>query len=216
MDSSHMLKGVASFIVATLFGVKHFVRYVLMNLKNEGGATMMELFKDYPWIVLVVGFLIFIMKTIHFIMDHVTKTDVENSVSYQGKEKVQFFIFIISIFYVQFFLGQLAVGEREESIALSLVVALLVAFNKTLITVGVLSIVILLVKGYFFLIYDLEYYLTDGSEEWLILKVTKEGRVILKREDTYKILGNIEELYGKSIVQKEVRRINEWRQKKHK
>jgi len=177
---------------------------------------MMELFKDYPWIVLVVGFLIFIMKTIHFIMDHVTKTDVENSVFYQGKEKVQFFIFIISILYVQFFLEQLAVGEREESIALSLVVALLVAFNKTLITVGVLSIVIFLVKGYFFLVYDLEYYLTDGSEEWLILKVTKEGRVILKREDTYKILGNIEELYGKSIVQKEVRRINEWRQKKHK
>ena len=173
--------------------------------------------KDYSLWASIIVVVVFAMRILHFVVDYVTKTEIENKVFYQGKAKANFFILIVSIAYVGFFLKDWAMileTEKDISILLSLISPAFSGFLSTIILSFVIVVSYSVVKLILFFLYDIEYYLCYKSEKWLILRVTKEGQIILKKGDNYTILKSYEELYDKKITHKVVKRFSDWRKKR--
>jgi len=173
--------------------------------------------QDYSLFAGIIVIVVFVMRILHFVVDYVTKTEIENRVFYQGKAKANFFILIAGIVYVSFFLKDWAAileKEKDISIVLSLVAPVFSAFPSTIILISFIIVVYSMSKLILFVLYDIEYYLYYKSENWLILKVTKDGQIILKKDDNYAILKSYEELCDKKITHKVVKRFSEWRKKR--
>lgn len=167
-------------------------------------------------VILLILFASFIIRKLYFIVDYFNKTDLENRIFYQGKATVDFFILFLSMSYLVLFLVSWFINFQEKGLSglYSIILAALVSFVLTSI-LGIIFIVInLFVKIMMFYIYDIQYYLLDNEEEWLILKVTRKGQVILKKADQYRVLKSDEELYDKKIKHKVITRFKDWSKKK--
>lgn len=140
-----------------------------------------------------------IYSVVHEIYDIITKTDIEKCLTYRGRDRIlsSFFMFVIYLAATIISAYQeLADMNEDLGVLFSSIMVVAVSLVATLLTLLILSLI-----QWFFVwkkIYP-TYEIKIKDKYWRILKVTKDGNVILKREDLYLTLSSVKDLNDKTI-----------------
>lgn len=134
------------------------------------------------------------------VYDVVSKTDIENSLTYRGKDRIIVSITLCVLFAlitVVFAFDELTEMYSEFGIFITLVTVILASLSFSIIALLMLSLIFWLVSFTgLHPKYEVE---IEENDFWRVIKVTKDGRVILKKEDLYFILSEVKDLDHKVI-----------------
>ncbi|MEK5070783.1 hypothetical protein [Sporosarcina sp. FSL K6-1508] len=143
-----------------------------------------------------------IYSAVHIIYDIITKTDIEKSLTYRGRDRIisSFLIFILFVLVTSVVTAEQLVEMKDENgLFFSILLVIVVSLFFTIICIFVLFIIhFIFTLTKFYPKYEVR--INDEKEEyWRILKVTKSGGVILKKKELYLTLPDVNDLDNKII-----------------
>ena len=145
------------------------------------------------------------------VYDIISRTDIENTLAYRGGDRVIVSITMCVLFAIVTVISafnELSAMYKDHGIFITLITVLIVSVIFSLFALLTLSLVLWIFSfTKFYPKYEVE---INKDEYWRIIKVTKDNRVILKREDVYQILPEVKDLdYKKIRVQQKRESIKE-------
>ncbi|WP_117161349.1 hypothetical protein [Paraliobacillus sp. X-1268] len=157
---------------------------------------------NLSWIVGIISIIYFFANTGYDLM---TKSDLEKSLSYKGKDRILFtiiiFVYCVLASIISAFEIILVIFDQYN-----LLVAIIVVFAVSLI-LSLIFILIFSIADLIFIVtglnakYEVKY--SDEKDEfWEINKVAKDNSVILERDGVFKVIPDVKELNYKEIRQR--------------
>lgn len=153
-----------------------------------------------PYLSMAAGIISIFYFIGHLIYDIFTKSDIEKKLSYRGRDRITTMILLFIFYFIIIVLAAFnevmtIIKDYNLWIAMFVVgVATLLCLILLIFLLGIIKL-ILISKSYF--VYEIK--INDKEEYWKILKVTKDGRVILKKDDMYQVISDVSELNHKLI-----------------
>lgn len=172
----------------------------------DGFNKVIDLFSESKLITVVISIVI-VYSALVILYDLFTKSEIEKKLSFQGRDRVLLGL-ILFIFYF-FMVTGVALDQVIKVIKDSSIwIALLALFSITL----AIYIIALILLACIYFIFNLKSnkktievkLFCDKNEYWTIYKVTKDNRVILKKDDEYLTISDIKELDYKIMRAREV------------
>lgn len=173
---------------------------VLKEITN--GSTNLQ-------VVIIAGVLI-IYSILHILYDILTKSEIEKIITYRGKDRIISLIVTFVLFFLTVIIvgsEEIAGGNKEGNNWIPIIAALIVSIICTALFIIIFTISHLILKG-LKLYPEYELKLNDNGEYWRIFKVTKDNRVILKKDNDYLLLPDVKELENKIIREDYKKKIN--------
>ncbi|ENH96732.1 hypothetical protein J416_09549 [Gracilibacillus halophilus YIM-C55.5] len=155
-----------------------------------------------PYISWVVGIVPIVYFLVHKIYDIFTKSDIERILTYRGKDRVSlffmFYVYTIILVTISAF-EQIVEIWQENNIWIAIVIDLLVSFIFLMTILSVFAIGhLILILSRLYPVYEVKL----DEEYWRIFKVTKDNRVILRKNSMYKVMPDVNELNNQLIRQR--------------
>lgn len=141
-----------------------------------------------------------LLSAVIYVYEILFKTDIENSVTYKGRDRVILSIMLFILFFIVIViisLNEMISMYQEYGIIITAITASLISLFFSIVTLILISITV-----YIFSVtslipkYEVE---IKKDEYWRIIKVTKDNKVILKKEEIYQILNEANELNNRKI-----------------